>query len=129
MSLCLVILSYLRRYEELIAIHYTIASSNLTTATKVLSYIDIFSLLKISISIYDIVLVVAGAFSILLPFLYIVCASMHALYPHIKVRKFFYGRWFVLAGEAFLWVLMQPLVMTLVSYITCPYVLVNNIGL
>jgi len=105
-SVALVILSYLRRYEELLAIHYTIADSNLATATKVLSYLDIFSLLKLSIAIYNLTLIVVGAFSIALPFLYVVCASMHAIYPSMKVRKFFYGRWFVFAGEAFLWLLL-----------------------
>lgn len=119
----------MRRYEELVSFHYSIDTTSLTTVTKVLSYLDITSLLKMSLTLYNICLIVFSSFCICLPLLYISCTAMYYIYPKMKVRKFFYGRWFVLSGDIFLWVLLQPFIMTMVSYLTCPSILVNNLGL
>ncbi|KAL4500954.1 hypothetical protein ABPG73_013692 [Tetrahymena malaccensis] len=68
---------------------------------------------------YMVLIFVSSAYMVFTLALYLTCYFIRSSNEHLKVRKFFYGRWFVYLCEYLQWILIQPLYITLFSYITC----------
>ncbi|KAL4511596.1 hypothetical protein ABPG72_012441 [Tetrahymena utriculariae] len=118
-----------QNYKDLMNMHYTIASDNLSTVINVVSYIDVTTILKFNSTMYMVLIFLSSAYMIFTLALYVTCYFIRSSNEHIKVRKFFYGRWFLYLCEYLQWILLQPIYITLISYITCYQPIQSNLNI
>ena len=64
-----------------------------------------------------------------MPLLYVACVLDKYYHPDIKVRKNFYGRWFVNLSEYFNWICFYPFVIVFLAYIACNSEIMDEIGI
>ncbi|EAR94555.2 transmembrane protein, putative (macronuclear) [Tetrahymena thermophila SB210] len=122
-------ISNVSNYKNLMNKHYTIASDNLSTVINVISYVDITTVLQFNSTMYMVMLFVSSAYMVFTLALYVTCYFIRASNENIKVRKFFYGRWFLYLCEYLQWILLQPIYITLISYITCYQPVQSNLNI
>ncbi|EGR29365.1 hypothetical protein IMG5_156920 [Ichthyophthirius multifiliis] len=112
-------ISSLHKYNDFLISQYNLKQTNLNELINIVKYLDILYLLSMSSTSYLIVLIFSVFYFLMLFLLFLICFLKKYINTQIKPRKYFFGRWFVILGQLFNWILFMPLIITQMSYLFC----------